>query len=191
MKHFSKTAVLFVTALLITAAAIGVYVPFFIAMKNKTQETANLLVKNEELSGKEARITASMAMLKEESVNTDKLLTYYIKGSEIVSFTKRIEALGPISGTTLSIEALEPSVAEDNTPRLNVRLKATGGFKNIMHLLTILENFPAKFEWKTVHTSFVGITTEETNLQGIKRVTSSTSQWNLSISLVVLNFIQE
>lgn len=189
MKSFSKTMTLFGTALVFTIAAGGVYTFFFVAMKDKTEATAALSASSGELSGKESRIASAVTTLKNESANVDKLSSYFIRESEIVTFTKAIEDLGPQSGTTLAIESLEPGVTEKTVPYLNFRVKATGKFSDVMRLLALLENFPGKFEWKTIRlvredggAPQAGVTTTKVD---------NAPGWSVEVFLSALNFVKE
>jgi hypothetical protein len=183
MKSFSKTTILLLSAIALTAVSGGAYAFFFVAMKNKTAETAELSTRSEALAGKESRVTSALVAIKGESSNIETLSTYFIKESEIVAFTKKIEMLGAQSGTKLSLEALDPGMGISGVPVLNFRIMATGEFKNVMRLLGLLENFPAKFEWKSVELSL--------NEGVVDARAPKANRWDVSVSLVALNFLKE
>lgn len=183
MKSLTKTTILFLVALALTVALSGVYTFLFVAMKNKTTTTAELSAKNETLAGKESRVAASLSTIKEEKTSIEKFREYFIKESEVVAFTKKIELLGPESGTVLSLEALEPGIGIHSEPILNLRIVATGEFQNVIRLLGLLENFPAKFEWKNVDISLNDIPL------GAK--VPKAPQWKIVVSLSALNFLKE
>lgn len=183
MKSFSKTTLLLLFSVVLAAASGGAYAFFFVAMKNKTAATAELSTKNEALAGKESRVTSALVAVKDESSNIEKLATYFIKESEIVAFTKKIELLGPQSGTILSLEALDPGTGEGGVPVLNFRIVATGTFQNTMRLVALLENFPAKFEWKSVDLSLYE--------DAVDPKAPKVAQWKVSVSLLALNFLKE
>lgn len=183
MKSFSKTTLILISAILLTVALGGAYTFFFIAMKNKTEATAALSAQNETLAGKESRVTSALAAVKGDSANIDKLGSYFIKESEVVAFTQKIELLGPESGTAISLEALDPGVGINTAPVLNFRLTATGEFKDVIRLMKLLENFPAKFEWKNVNLS--------RNDGPVDPKVPKAPQWKISASLSALNFLKE
>lgn len=186
---FSKTTILLGTALALMAVAGGAYAFFFVVMKGKTQATAELSAKLEELSGKQSRVASALAVLKNEAPQIEKLSAYFIRESEIVAFTKKIEALGPQSGTALTLESLEPGLTEKTVPYLNFRIKATGNFAAVIRLLTLLENFPGKFEWKTVR-----LVRADTSGQQVSATTTrgiNTPEWSVEVFLTALNFIKE
>lgn len=173
---------LLLIALVFALVSGGAYAFFFVAMKDKTDATAELLAKTEELSGKESRLTSAVTTLKNESANIDEISRYFIKESEIAVFAKKLEDLGPQSGTSLSIESLDPGLTEKSVPFLSLLIKATGEFSYIERLLLLLENFPGKFEWKTVRL------TRDASLQ---KVGSRAPEWRVEIFLTALNFAKE
>ena len=192
MKSSQKTLVLLIITFILAIFVGSVYTFLFVAMKRKTEETADFLMRKDELSGKESRSASALASMKGESENISKLSTYFIKESEIVLFTKKIESLGPASGTTLSLETLEPGMLEGSIPILNLRIKADGKFKNIMQLVALLENYPAKLEWKSINfvrddKDSVPVTTKSTN----KVALPGEPLWTIEMSLNVFNFIKE
>lgn len=164
-------------ALVATLASLGLYSFLYIAMKNKTAATVPLLEKIEELSGRESRMTSSIAILRKEEANIEKLSAAFFNINDIVAFTKRIEELGVQSKTTLTIESLEQTSTSQGEPALNFRIRATGQFSNMERLLTLIENFPGKIQWKSVSLS-----------HGNNGVASS---WTMNISLSALNFVNQ
>lgn len=179
MKNLSKTNLLFIISFVATLVATGAYTFFFLAMKSKTEATVELSAKVNELSGEETRMGAAVSALRAESLHIEKLSSYFIKESDIVAFTKKIEELGVASGTMLSLEALEPEAGAGGTSVLNVRIKTTGKFQDIMHFFVLLENYPAKFEWRSVN-----LVRDETS-------SPLSPRWRTEVSLVAFNFVKE
>ncbi len=190
MKILNKTTILLGAALFFTVVAGSAYAFFFVAMKGKTQANAELSSKIGDISGKESRVASALATLKSETPNIEKLSAYFIKENEIVSFTKKIEALGPQSGTTLTIVSLDPGVTEKTVPFLSFRIKATGEFAAVMRLLVLLENFPGKFEWKTVRLVRGDFTPAHEAVPPTK-VAVRSPEWMVEVFLTALNFTKE
>lgn len=191
MKFFNKITILFVVALAVTLLAGGVYVAMFFSMKDKTAATAETLRSIEDLSGKNLNLASSIAILKSQSANIDKLSSQFFNESEVVAFTDKIDALGAQSGTVVTIESLDPAVTGKSVPYLNLRLSATGKFEDILRLFALLENFPGNFEWKTVH-----LVRTDSPLSGDQKGSTTTKAnlvsptWNAEIFLSVLNFVK-
>lgn len=192
MRPFNKTIILLATALAIAVASGGAYAFFFITMKAKTQATADLLVTIDDLSGKETRINSSLMTLKSEKDNIEKLSAYFIKEGDIVVFAKKLEDLGPQSGTELTIEALDPGVTEKAIPYLGFRIMATGKFVDLEKLLVLLENFPGMFQWSTIRLTVASAVAPVAGPQAstTAQKTSTTPDWSMEASLTALNFIK-
>lgn len=191
MKSFNKTTVFFSISLILIMVAGGAYTFFFVVVKDKNKSIAEFSSKNEDLMGRESRLNSAKNSIKIEQLNIDKLSTYFIKESEVVLFAKKIEALGVESGTTLSLELLEPGVLEGGAPFLNFRVKAKGGFKEVMKLIALLENYPIKFEWKSarlVRDDSGGVSATPQNAK-TPRIVSP--QWIIVVSLSASNFLKE
>lgn len=190
MKANKKTLTLLGTAIVFALAGGGAYAFLYFATKSKTEATSVISEKIEELSGREARIASSVAVLRKEEANIRKITEYFFKENEVVSFTKKIEALGPHSGTKLTIQSLEQGYTEKTVPFLNFRIVATGKFADIQRLLVLLENFPGKFEWKTMRLSRETSQNIEAPIAGKipTRVIASAPQWRIDASLVARNF---
>lgn len=177
MKSPKKIMILFATTFASMLVLITAYGLIFLAMEKKTEATSTLTESSREISGKESHVGSAVLSLKTEAHNLEKLSTYFIKEQEIVSFAKDIEALGPQSGTVLKIESLDPGMTEKSVPFLDFRIKATGGFSDIVRLMTLLQNFPGNFEWRT--------------LQLVHLEDGASMLWEANASLTALNFIKE
>lgn len=192
MKTSKKTLILLATAVVFTLAASGLYAFLFFTVKNKTEATSALSEKIEEISGKESRLVSSVSLLKRENAGIEKISALFFKENEVVNFTKNIEDLGEQSGAALTIESLERGSAENGTPFLSFRIKATGEFGDIMRLLVLLENFKGKFEWKTVR--LVRDTEPVVSVQAGQKLPKTATplpMWRAEVFLVALNFVNQ
>ncbi len=191
MKKITKTQILLVGSLTFMVLVVSGYIFFFSAMKKKTNNTGEFLMKMEELSGRNEKLYAAVSVLKDEAGRVEKLKSYFIKESEIVAFTKNVEALRVLSGVSLSIESLEPGLGDANTPILNFRIKAAGKFQEVMHAITLLENLPAKLEWKSMRllreNDGVILVVEK----DAPPVTFKDPRWLLDVTAVAINFVHE
>ena len=190
MKANKKTLTLLGIAIILALFGAGAYAFLFFATKNKTEATSAISEKIDELSGRESRIASSVAVLRHESANIEKISEYFFKENEVVAFTKKIESLGSQSGTKLVIESLDQGFTEKSVPFLNFRIKATGKFADVQRLLILIENFPGKFDWKTVRLVREPDVTVEASVAGKApvKVFSKEPQWRVDAFLVALNF---
>ena len=190
-KPFNKTTIFLSISLLFAVMVGGLYASFFVVMKDKNRSIAEFLSRSEELIGRESRLRFAKSTLKIEQSNVDRLSSYLIRESEVVSFAKKIEALGAESGTALSLDLLESGVIEGGYPLLNFRVKAKGGFKEVMKLTSLLENYPIKFEWRSVHLVRDDSEMALPAVQNPKTSVRVSPQWIITISLLASNFLRE
>lgn len=191
MKSINKTTAFLVAAIAFALISGVAYVYLFLVMKNKTDATADVLVKVAELSGKGSHLISSASLLKNESINIDKLSSYFIRENEIVAFAKRLEDLGPQSGTTLSLQSLDPGLTERGVQFLSFQINAKGNFAAVERLLVLLENFPGKLEWKTVRLVKGEALAPQGGEVGTQRASSPSPLWDVEVFLTALNFIKE
>lgn len=192
MKSDKKTLILLGTVVAFTLALFGAYAFLFFAIKNNTESTASISEKTDELSGRESRIASSVSILRREDANIEKLSAYYFKDNEIVAFTKRVEALGAQSKTTLTIETLDLGYTEKTVPFLNLRIRAVGKFADVERLLMLLESFPGKLEWKNVRLARDTQTTTQTDAgDKTPKPVSSAPVWRAEIFVAALNFVNQ
>lgn len=190
MKANKKTLTLLGTSIVFALVGGGSYAFLFFAIKNKTEAASIISEKIEELSGRESRIASSVSVLRKEDANINKISEYFFKENEVVAFTKKIEALGAQSGTKLTLQSLEQGYTEKTVPFLNFRIVATGKFADIQRLLILIENFPGKFEWKTVRLTLDSSQYTEASVDGKTpvKVGASVPQWRVDAFLIARNF---
>ncbi len=194
IKVNKKTLTLLGTAITFTLAGSGAYGFLFFVTKNKTEATSVFSEKIDELSGRESRIASSVSVLRKEDANIKKISEYFFKENEIVAFIRKVEALGAQSGTTLKIDSFDQGYTEKTVPFLNFRIRATGEFSDIQRLLILIENFPGKFEWKTVRLTRVTSTAVTEAPDGSKvsvKVVTKEPEWSVDAFLVALNFTNQ
>lgn len=190
MKANKKTLTLLGTSIVFALVGGGSYAFLFFAIKNKTESASVISEKIDELSGRESRIASSVSILRKEDANIKKITEYFFKENEVVVFIKKIEALGPQSGTKLTLHSFDPGYTEKTVPFLNFRIVATGKFADIQRLIVLIENFPGKFEWKTVRLTLDSSQATEAPVAGktLTKVVAGVPQWRVDAFLVARNF---
>lgn len=191
MNKLGKTGILLIVAFILTAGASGVYSFFFAATKSKAENATVLAVRAGEVESKRAKLGLTLATLKDQADNIQKLDELFIKQKEIVNFAKKIESLGVNSGTKISIERLTPAPTKDGVPTLSFNVKVQGKFADVMRTLELLENFPAKIEWGSV-----SIKRESEGSIAVVRAKGGVLQatepvWKMDVAGVALNFVRE
>lgn len=191
MNTLGKTGILLIFAIAVTAGAFGSFAFFFTAMKEKAKNATEITEQRQNIEARQAKLSVTLAVIKEQNENIEKLEEYFIKKPGIVDFTKKIEELGTVSGTKIGIKALTPTLAKDNSPILIFGVEATGKFVGIMQVLELLENFPAKIEWSSVK-----IRQKEGGEVASPKIAGALPSlplpvWELSMTATALNFTNE
>lgn len=189
MKESKKTFALLGVSIIFMIAGVGSYLFLFFTTKSKAEASAIISEKIVDLSGRESRIGSALSVLRNESENIDKLSGYFFNENGIVEFTKKIEELGVHSDTTITLESLDQGLTDKTVPFLNFRIKATGKFSDVNRLITLLENFPGKLDWRSIRVSLDTSEHKQSNPK-LKNAQPSPPQWRLEASLVALNFIK-
>lgn len=183
MQTFRNTTPILISTSIITIALFVAYIFLFSAIKIKISQAVVSGQKVSELSARQAGFDSAVSDLKAEASRITVLRSYYISENQIVSFTEKIEGLGVFSGAVVSIESLDPGVGVGGAPVLDFRIKAVGTFNEVMKTLSLLEKFPAAFEWRGVQI--------ESNGNTVAVNKKSDPQWSLIASLRALNFVRE
>ncbi len=182
----TKTTALLTFATACTVVSIATYAYFFVSMKSKTEETISLTAQSGQFSVQHARYTAVVNSLQLSKSDIEKLSSYYIRESGIVLFTKKLEALGTQAGVKLSIESLDPGLVPGGGAALGFRLDAEGKFENTQKFLILLQNFPGKFEWRSLQLKRAADASDSSTAKA-----TSAPLWRVEVSLVALNFLKE
>ncbi len=142
LKPFKKTTLILASSLVVMLLSLGMYIWFFLAVKESTvqtgiiQDAVSVLQTQEEESEK----------LKKNVTNTTEqqkiLSSYFIDMNDPVSFFDTIEGYGNSVGVKTVFNTVE---VKSEKPELNASLVASGTFSGIYQFLTLLETAPYEF----------------------------------------------
>ena len=178
MKPVNKTTTILVISVVALIASLAVYSFFFTGMKKRAARALDVALEANGLEGKRGGFSQNINLLKKNSVDIEKINGSFIKESEVVLFTKQVESLGKDAGVELVLESLDPRAGQGNTRVLGFRVKASGSFNDVMKLLKLFENYPAKFEFNGVRM----FRSDEGSPDPI---------WVVEVNVVALNFVSE
>lgn len=137
---FSKTTyVYFLISAIFFVAFLGVYIFAGFFVKNLLKSTAENLSQLAALNRKDQNVQTLRRSLKNTEENRALLNTYFVSEDNIVGFLEKIEEMGPISGTTVTLQNVNQ---EGNPKNLVLLVKASGPFSNIMTLTKLFEQAP-------------------------------------------------
>lgn len=138
--------IIFATTLFLAMLAFCIY--FFTLIKNKNTH-ASMIETDIATAGARAMDLAKIKKSIEDSTEKRKEIdSYFVNQSGIADFLSSLEALGPLSGTSVvisNVEISDKSIADQNdkSPKtLKVSIRATGGFGQIYTLEKLMENAP-------------------------------------------------
>ncbi len=185
MNEIKNNILLLLGAVVIFAVVIGGYGFLFYSMKGEIEGANEVLSRADNFDNAQGTLSRTLTFLKESELGRQRVDARFIKEHDVAFFARQIEALGAQSGTTLSIESLEPGIDFRKKPVLNFRIKAEGTFASVMRAEELLENFPARFDVSTLRLVRVD------NNQGASAPVNRASQWELNATISALNFIKE
>jgi len=192
MNEIKKNIPLLIGAVLMVLGIAGVYAFLFYSMKGKIESANEVLARADDFENAQGTLSRTLAFLKESELGRQRVDARFIKEHDVALFARQIEALGAQSGTTLSIESLEPGLDFRKKPVLNFRIKAEGTFASVMRVEELLENFPARFDVSTLRLvrvdSSQGAVVSGT---GKSAPVNKAPQWELNATISALNFIKE
>ena len=120
-------------------------------------------------------------MLNTESKRLE-LESHFVTSDELVSFIEYIESLDTISGGTLVIDEVDVG-DEQGEPVLKVSLSASGKYKEIYKLLSLIETMPYEVSIPTFDLSVADIVSGA-------GASSVESEWNAEIDFMVISYLQ-
>ncbi|MEK7662256.1 MAG: hypothetical protein AAB355_02030 [Patescibacteria group bacterium] len=140
MKGLQTKKITVVAISIIALCLVSAYGFLFYTIKNLNNK-ASLLRQDFSLAeDKERKTISEKILLRGLEDGRRELEGYFINSENPVALIKRVEALGGISGVSLSISSLEPDKERKNVVIADMSL--SGGFSQIFHFLVLLESIP-------------------------------------------------
>lgn len=189
MKHTTKreTSAL-VTIGLVLIAIGGAYTFFFFSVKERATRADEITAHANDLEDKNSSFSRMNVFFKDHANDIERVNNRFIKESDIVSFAERVEELSVSTGTSVTLDALEPE-SRPSGAVLAMRVSARGSFPGVMKFAELIQKFPALIEVRTLH-----IVRRDERLSDDKNIPPPLPEgkiplWEISISAVVINFI--
>lgn len=148
MDKFKATKHTLIFTIILTIAAIAFYVLFFGNIKEKNENIS--LIKNEVNIAvqKEINLRSVKDLIKETKEDRLKLDTYFIADDKVVDFIENLEQLSKYAGVDIEVVSVDVSqdVKKNMSESLDLDFKVSGKWRDIFHLLTLIENMPLKIK---------------------------------------------
>ncbi|MEK7558509.1 MAG: hypothetical protein AAB507_01640 [Patescibacteria group bacterium] len=178
-QHINKIILL---ALVIFALA-SLYVFIFYLIKGKT-EKASLSEQKYLLAAKKEELALSEeSILRETGKKREELDKYFIDQGNVVVFIERLESLGTISGSKVSLTSVDIDKSRKNI--LKVILSVSGRFNELFYFLSLLEALPLEISIKRLSLGSAAPTS--VSVQDKK----NKDEWNMELNIELVNFISE
>lgn len=141
-KKSTKKVILFIAVVnLVVATILGVLSFQVKSIIAETMET------NQKIGSTMARLE-SLDVLERSVENTkddqESLNRYLVKESETIDFMALVEELAYPSGAMVNIESANTKTTEDENTVFELSVSAVGSFREVYHVLTLLESMPYK-----------------------------------------------
>ena len=170
-----------ITLTLIILALASLYAFIFYIIKSKIEKTFLLEQKYLLAIRKEKIALSEEEILRETMEKRKELDKYFINQRNIVVFIERLESLGAISGSDVSLNSVDIDKSRNNI--LKASLSVSGGFDKLFHFLSLLETLPLEISIKQLS---LGVSAPTSVLIKDKK---NKSEWDMNISMELVNFI--
>ena len=173
-----KTIIIFVGVILLNLLISSVYVYSFYAVKTKNEEASLISLELKEYLSKEGAINLLKKSVKNTESERKNIDASFVARDDVPVFAKKIESLGGMSGTKLSITKLQ---AQGNV--LSIGLSSEGSFRNTLHLISLIETLPFKVEITKAYINTIErLSTEEVSESG-------RGVWNGKFNIKLTGFV--
>lgn len=171
-----NTRILFFVALLFVVASGALYAMGLYMIKSKNASVRALTERLEENTRRERDIQSLRHMVAVTASERKQLDRYFVSGDDVVGFIEYIEELGKGSGTAFELSSVD--VLNINPKVLQISFKAVGLWKDVVHMLALVETLPMSVE------------VEKTSLRKSKESESAGTDWEGNVTIRVLSFFE-
>lgn len=154
MKTPNRHKYLLYIAIVITLVVGAVYVYMYREISLSRLQTEAV---KQQLQANEQKLRNNEAFLKtyESTANDWKSLNdFFVKSDHFVDYIETLEALGPKTGSSVSISNIDDHKIDLSTPgkigTMTARVNASGSWSSVMRVLALAENMPYKTSVKDV-----------------------------------------
>lgn len=99
------------------------------------------------VTGKQSNALPLNRLIEELSKDKQLIDGHFADNSDIVTFLDTLESLAPKTGVKLEVDSVN---SKENNTKLQIGLKASGGFSSVYRFLLLLENSPYELDFLSV-----------------------------------------
>lgn len=164
------------------------YVFFFLSVKERATRADEITSQANNLEDKNSSFSRMDTFFKDHAGDIERINNRFVKEREIVTFAERIEELSVSTGTSVTLESLEPE-SRPSGAVLALRVRARGSFQSVMKFAELIQKFPALIEVRTL-----SIVRRDEQLSDDSAPSSLAGSkdplWEISLSAVITNFVR-
>lgn len=179
-----KTKIFQISFIIISVATIlllGMYIFFSYKIKSVFSEAEQAAHERLSLEAKGRQLSKTEDLVISTENKRLELEEHFVTSDELVSFIEYVESLDTISGGELVIDDVDVN-NEKAKPVLEVSLSASGTYKEVYKLLSLIESMPYEIDIPTFDLSVADVVSGTT--------TSGNPKWNAEIDFVVISYLQ-
>ena len=145
-KHIHSHIPLLILAICVTFVMMALYVYMFNATSLSVSHASDArdVVATEQHDQSQSHTLFTLAST--TATERDQIVSFFIPSDDIVSFITRIESLGRIASTTVTIATIDADQLSTSAPgttgHAHAHINATGSWSQTMDFLSLLEQFP-------------------------------------------------
>ncbi len=180
-----KTKIFHISFIIISLATLlllGMYIFFSYRIESVFSEAETASHERLGLEAKGRQLSKTEDLVLNTESKRLELESHFVTSDELVSFIEYIESLDTISGGTLVIDEVDVG-DEQGEPVLKVSLSASGKYKEIYKLLSLIETMPYEVSIPTFDLSVADIVSGA-------GASSVESEWNAEIDFMVISYLQ-
>jgi hypothetical protein len=145
-KHSHSFFLVLAVLVLIFVTALSCYLYYMIGISVSHAADARNLVSAD--AANKSREQNFVELYQSTSEKWLRLSNFFIPADKVVTFIESLEALGPQSGSKLTLSAIDADNLESAVPgtqgKVHARLSSTGSWSSVMRLLSLAEVLPYK-----------------------------------------------
>ena len=151
-KLSSQHYLLLILSILALFAAVAAYIFMYKDAVKKAEGEANVRAQVSTASEQTLEAKNMETIYKDTITNRAILPSFLVSVDNAVPFINAVEAIGPVTGATISISSLSSGMDNDSSHNVvTATISAVGAWANVMRAVQIVENMPYAISIKSLN----------------------------------------
>ncbi|MEK7514510.1 MAG: hypothetical protein AAB587_01695 [Patescibacteria group bacterium] len=142
--------------LILNVVAGGIYAALFFYVEFLEERTTTFISEAQADIKKSEAVSSMKAILRDSGSDLTKIQSYFVSPDGVVSLVESLESLGEVSRVSLNVDSIGIDTARVKDPKatstpatiatevLRLKISTSGGWKETMHFLSLLETLPLR-----------------------------------------------